>query len=266
MIAIHEVRLAPNGHLHAYFLDIGQGDATLLISPSGRRILIDGGPDNTVLQRIGGHLPLLDRRIDLLVATHPDSDHTAGLVEVLRRYDVQTVLIAGVWHDTATYRMLLQEIVRQHIPIVVPDPSTDIRFDDGLTFDVLWPRPGQMGKTPDDTNNVGIVLRALSPDFSVLLTGDIEAPAETAILQTGQDLAADILKVAHHGSKTSSGTGFLLAASPRFASISAGMRNSYGHPHTATLDRLRALGIPLAITFRDGEITDQGLTSAAKGL
>lgn len=251
-VSVHELSRMPTGTMQMHFLDIGQGDATLIESPAGYRVLVDGGPDDAVLTQLSKHLPLLDRRIDLLVATHPDSDHTAGLVDVLKRYDVRHVLITGVWHDTLTYKTLLQLIAEKKIPVLIPDPAEDIRFQDGLTLDVIWPRPGLFGKAVDDTNDTAVVFRALCGSSSVLMTADIESPGETDILKTGADISAQVLKVAHHGSDTSSGTGFLLAAAPKVASISAGLHNKYGHPKPAIVARLKSLGIDVHVTALQG--------------
>lgn len=251
--AIHTILMRPTGLLEAVFLDIGQGDATLITSPSGYRILIDGGPDTSVLRQLAKHLPLLDRRIDLMVMTHPDSDHSRGLLDVIRRYDVRSVLITGIAHDTITYKTILKEIREQNIPVFLPDPRIDLRFSDGLTLDILWPQPGLYGKTVKSTNNAGVVFNAIAGNRSVLMTGDIDAVTEAKILQTGQDLRAEVLKVSHHGSKTSSAMGFLLATSPSRAVISAARQNSYGHPHKVVLDRLASLAIPVHVTAWEGE-------------
>ncbi len=253
VVCVHELRTNPTGTLEAYFLNIGQGDATLLVSPSGHQILVDGGPDRSVLGQLSHHMSFLDRTIDLVVLTHPDSDHSAGLLWVLRRYNVRAVLITGVQAETQIYRDLLSEISSQHIPILLPDPRKDIVFDDGLVFDVVAPLTTDFGKKVDDTNNSGIVFRALWNDRSILMTGDIEAPAEDALLRSGQPFESVVLKVAHHGSKTSSGTGFLLAASPKQAMISAARQNKYGHPNKEILNRLRSFGILTHVTAWEGE-------------
>ena len=252
LAAAHGAMHAPTGEMEAWFLDVGQGDATLLQSPSGRRILVDGGPDASVLRGLALHMPLLDRSLDVVVLTHADSDHANGILPVLRQYRVKAVMLPRVPHETEVFRSILQEIRTQRIPVIFPDPALDIRFDDGLTLNVLWPRAG----TPPsdaDTNGQAVVVLASAGEKSLLLTADIEAASEAAILQNSEDIAADALKVAHHGSKTSSGTGFLLAASPTRAFISAGRTNSFGHPHPSVLGRLRNMGIKTWVTGWEGE-------------
>lgn len=249
-LCVQTLRHAPTGRLEAWFLDVGQGDAILLQSPSGRRILVDTGPDRSVLAGLGRHLPLLDRSIDLLVITHADTDHSAGAADVLRRYRVGALLLPSPKGATPAYRAALAEAAARRVPVLFPDPGLDLRFDDGLTLDIVWPTPA--GRRLD-TNNAGIALRAMTHDRSVLLTGDMEKPAETALLKTGAPLGADVLKVAHHGSATSTATGMLLAVSPRKAVISAGRRNAYGHPSPAVLGRLRAAGVAVHVTGWEGE-------------
>lgn len=252
LAAAHGALHIPTGEMEAWFLDVGQGDATLLQTPSGRQILVDGGPDASVLRGLALHMPLLDRSLDLAVLTHADSDHANGILPVLRQYRVGAVMLPRTPHDTAVFRSILEEVRAQNIPVIFPNPALDIRFDDGFTLNVLWP---QAGRPPHDasTNGQAVVLLASAGEKSLLLTADIEEESETAILRNGEDIAADALKVAHHGSKTSSGTGFLLAVSPAMAFISAGRQNSFGHPHPSVMGRLRDMGIAPWVTGWEGE-------------
>ena len=156
--------------------------------------------------------------------------------------------MTGIETDQARYESVLQEIFAQEIPVILADPAKDIRFSDGLTLDVVWPPSSAFGSRPKKTNNTSIVLRTLFGTGSMLLTGDIERDAEMAILATGADIRSDVLKVPHHGSKTSSSTGFLLAVRPLRAVISLGRDNSYGHPHASVLDRFAFFHIPVRRT------------------
>ena len=247
-LLLREVALLPDGHLHTHILDIGQGDSILLVSPSGSQIIVDGGPDLSALERIAEYMPFFDRTIELLVLTHTDLDHIAAFPEILRRYHIERILMTGIETDQARYESALQEIFTQKTPVILADPAKDIRFSDGLTLDVVWPPSSVFGSRPKKTNNTSIVLRALFGTGSVLLTGDIERDAEMAILATGADIRSDVLKVPHHGSKTSSSTGFLLAVRPLRAVISLGRDNSYGHPHASVLDRFAFFHIPVRRT------------------
>lgn len=252
LAAAHGAAHGPTGEMEVRFLDVGQGDATLLQTPSGRQILIDGGPDAAVLRGLALHMPLLDRSLDLVVLTHADSDHANGILPVLRQYRVGAVLLPSTPHETAVFRSILQEIRTQNIPVIFPNPALDIRFDDGLTLNVLWP---DAGRPPHDasTNGQAVVMLASAGEKSLLLTADIEAASEAAMLQNGEDVSAAALKVAHHGSKTSSGTGFLVATSPSLAFISAGRNNAFGHPHPSVLGRLRTMGVKTWVTGWEGE-------------
>lgn len=250
-----EAALGGTGTARAVFLDVGQGDGILLVSPTGKQVVIDGGPDLTMLSRLGSRMPFFDRTIELLVLTHPDADHVTSLPEVLKKYKVERILITGVAHDSNVYRRFLEGVKNEHAQVLFADPALDIDMGDGLRLDVVWPPPGLVGTEPKASNETSVVLRAFAGSSSLLLTGDIEAGAEAGILASAADIDADILKVAHHGSRTSSSTGFLLAVSPRLAIISVGRHNKFGHPHPWVLKRFQALGIPYRTTAEEGTIT-----------
>lgn len=239
----------------AVFLDVGQGDSILLVSATGKQVLIDGGPDRTALTRLGQTMPFLDRTIELLILTHPDADHVTSLPDVLKRYDVERILLTGVKHDSTIYANFLRAAEAEGAQLLFADPSVDIDMGDGLVLDIVWPGPGLLGTKPKASNETSVVVRAFAGDTSLLLTGDIEDGAESGILASGADIDSDILKVAHHGSRTSSATGFLLATSPRLAVISVGRQNKFGHPHPWVIKRLKHLGIPYRTTAEEGTIT-----------
>lgn len=250
----HELSLLGDGHVHAYFLDIGQGDSALLVSPSGKQVLIDGGPDNSAVGQLAKHLPFFDRTIELMVLTHPDLDHIAAFPEILRRYEVKRVLFTGTVKKASRYEEILTLLKEKHIPVFLADPTKDIDMGDGLVLDVLWPNPGLLGKELKKTNDSAIVLRALYKEHSIFFSADIERSAESAILASGAPMNADVLKVPHHGSRTSSSTGMLLAIDPDLGVISAGQNNSYGHPHPDVVERYHHFGIPLRVTKDEGTI------------
>jgi competence protein ComEC len=249
-----EARLHGNGDLRLLVLDVGQGDSILLITPSGKQILIDGGRDNTALSRLGKAMPFFDRTIELLVLTHPDADHVTALPAVLARYRIERVLMTGVAHDSDIYRAFLEAVRDEGARVLLADPDLDVDMGDGVLLDVVWPRPGLLGRTTKKTNETSIVLRALYGGHSILLTGDIEAEAEAGILASGEHIDSDVLKVAHHGSRTSSMTGFLLATSPELAVISVAAKNPFGHPHPWVTRRLATLGIPVRTTAEEGTV------------
>lgn len=249
----HERIHGGDGTLRAYMFDVGQGDGLLLVSPSGKQIVLDGGPDLSMLRHLGKELPFFDRTIELLVLSHPHYDHLAAFPEILKRYKVERVLITGTRYDSHAYESFLSLVRRENAQVTLADPAGDIDMGDGLKLDVLWPREGLLGKS-GDANNTSVVVRAAFGSGSILFTGDMEVPEEEDVLQSGQDIRADILKVAHHGSKTSSSTGFLLAVDPELALVSVAKVNTYGHPSPSVVERLKHFGIETRMTMEEGTI------------
>ncbi len=248
-----EYAVAPDGTLHASFLDVGQGDAAFLQTPSGRQILIDCGPDTALLQGLGKRMSFFDRSIDLLILSHADLDHIGGCPDVLRRYRVGAAVFPDVDADVPRFREFVAMLTEQRIPILLADPAADLDLGDGVTLDILWPTPEALA-TFKDRNDLSVVVKITHGNDSTLFTGDLGEKAERALLASGADVDADILKAGHHGSKTSSSTGFLLAVSPDTAIISAGKNNRYNHPHPAVVERLRQLGIAIRSTAEEGAI------------
>jgi len=234
-------------------LDVGQGDSILLRTAEGATVLVDGGLDDTVLQELGAVLPWTERRIDLVVMTHPDSDHSGGLVGVLQRFEVGAVLLSAPAHDTEVYAALLTEVKASGVPYYFAQADTDFRFGD-LTLDVLWPFEAVTGQEVKVTNNAAAVIRASAGEHSILLTADIEAEVEAELIASGLNLQAEILKAPHHGSHSSNTLDFLEAVSPDWTLISCGAGNDYGHPHADVLDRLDDLDIQVARTDTQGRI------------
>lgn len=250
-LLLTELPHIPDGALHFHMLDVGQGDAFLVVTPTGKHILIDGGPDATVLRRLKNHMSHFNRTIDLMVLTHADADHITGLTAVLKRYAVKRVLLTGRIHASSRYELLVRTLQQKGIPVLRAHPDTDIIVEDGVILDVLWPpRTGALS-----SNNASVVLRLLWNNHSLLVTGDIEEEAERAILAQGHDVSASILTVPHHGSRTSSSTGFLVAVKPALALVSAGKENRFAHPHRDIIERYRHLGIPVHSTQQEGTVS-----------
>lgn len=243
--------MASTGDLRIWVLDVGQGDAVFIETPHGRQILVDGGPGNAVLTKLGELMPPTDRTLDAIVPTHPDSDHVAGLVSVLARYDVAAVYETGLIKDTRVATALSEGIRDEGAQRRLVKAGDAFKVD-GVTFDVLWPDGVLDGKTVSDTNRVGIVLLVRYGDTSVLLTADTEVEEEVAYAAQVGDV--DVLKAGHHGSRTSSSRALLSAVSPEVAVISCGAKNSYGHPHEEVLARFADLGIGTFRTDLQGDI------------
>lgn len=242
----------PDDKFHITLLDVGQGDAIIITTPSHQRILVDGGPDLLLLERLGEELPFFDRTIDLLVLTHQDSDHITAFPSLLERYDVDRILLTGTANLNSRYEAFLDAADRSGAEIIIAQADHDLDLGGGVILDVLWPVESIFGDKVKQTNNASIVAKLIYKDHEVLLTGDIEEKTEEELLKAGYDLHADILKVPHHGSKTSSSTGFLLAVAPDLALISVSRENTYGHPHPTVLARYEHLGIPVRRTDLEG--------------
>lgn len=233
----------PDGRLHVAFLDVGQGDAIFITGPKGQQILIDGGPSPTALtSALGREMIFWDRSIDLVVMTHADADHITGLVEVLDRYEVEGWLDNGGPGNDSIYAECLARLTEAEIARFEARAGDQWELGSGLVLEVLHPPSQPVARMDADSNNNSLVLRLRWDQASVLLTGDIEAEAEQLLLHSEQVLAADVLKVAHHGSGGSSTVEFLEAVDPSYAVISAGADNRFGHPHQAVLDRLAQIG------------------------
>jgi competence protein ComEC len=246
-----------DGRVHLDILDVGQGDSLLLRTPDGRRILIDGGPDGSALSELKRILPLSDQHIDLIVLTHPHHDHLAILPTIMRQNPTPSLLMSGPTYNSSEYRSLLTLAAERHATVVPSDPHQSIALDHDLTLDVLWPGADTFGQPwTGDVNNASVTMalrwhgRCLA-----LLTGDLESPGEEDILTSGADIHCEILKVGHHGSKSSTSEPWLLAVRPQVAVISVGVHNSYGHPSPEVLDRLTSAGIPIHRTDHDGTVS-----------
>ena len=243
-----------DGLLHVYFLDVGQGDAIFVETPSGKQVLIDGGPDETILQRLGEVMPFYDRTIDLMINTHPDADHLAGLLSVLERYKVLAISETGMVCETslcAEWKNLKAGEGADLINLVL---GQEIGEGDDVRFLVLHPFENEAGKTFPKRNNGGIVLKLVFGEQSLLLTGDIEKQVENKLVSAGVNIDSDFLKIAHHGSKTSSTEEFVEKVSPLAAFIEVGRNNRYGHPTEEVLKRLADFKIPYYRTDIDGTI------------
>ena len=247
----NQTHLADNeGKLSVYFLDVGQGDATLFVA-DGKTILIDAGEIEGGDRVVRDIKTLGITRIDLLVATHPHSDHIGGMQKVIAAFPVGQVCDAGLPYPSPLYENFLEAIDRKNIPYMVAEQGQTIEVDPALRVFVLSP-PAQ--RSADDPNANSVVLRISYGMIDFLMTGDLGGEGEEALLRTGFPLDAEILKVAHHGSSSSTSPAFLARVRPETAIISLGVDNPYGHPHTETLNLLQKTGIAVYRTDRDGTV------------
>lgn len=237
------------------FLDVGQGDSTLIQTPSGKNILLDTGPSSAA----GPLFAELGRRgvthLDMLIISHPDNDHDGNCLAVLGRLPTATVVDSGFVKGSFTQRAMLTEIKRQNIPYVNVTQKqlagTRQDFGDGVTLTYLAP-----AAYAPEVNDNSIILKIGLGRVSILCMGDAEGPERASLLASGQDVQATILKVAHHGSQNGTDDTFLARVHPEVAVISCGM-NDYGHPHQTTLDALRRAGASVWRTDLQGTINLQ---------
>lgn len=248
-----------DGKLHLDFLDIGQGDSSYFSTPDGHDGLVDGGPNDKVLRELGKVMPVGDRVIDLMIATHPDADHIGGLAGVLERYDVGEIWLNGAVHTTETYLKFLEAVKKEKEGgAIVKVVTRGDRSDFGETsLQVLAPFESFEGRQPKEQNEGTIVARITYKDFSVLLTGDLEFALEDRLVANKGDifpLKSNILKVGHHGSAGSTSGNFIDAVKPKLAVISVGKDNRYGHPAKRVLDLLDKYKIPTYRTDNNGRV------------
>ncbi|MBN2186716.1 MAG: MBL fold metallo-hydrolase, partial [Dehalococcoidia bacterium] len=233
------VLTAPDDKLHVSFLDVGQGDAIFIQTPSRQNILIDGGPDpQRINLELSEKLPFWDRTIDLMVSTQPHADHITGLVEVLERYKVKQALKSEVPYDSFIYREWLKLVEQKQIERVIARAGCKIYLGGGIKMEVLNPPEGLFEGTSHDIDNNGVVLRLRWGEVSFLFTADIRQEAEFELIGQRANLRSTVLKVAHHGSKTSTTPQFLAAVGPEVAVISAGADNPFRHPSPEVVERL----------------------------
>jgi len=227
-----------DGLLHIYFLNVGQGDSIFIQAPDGTQILIDGGPGSRVIQELGSVLPIGDRSIDAVIATHTDADHITGLVEVLKQYEVAQIIETGMSCVTVICSQWEREASAEGSPRIIAQRGYRVSLGDEFILEVVSPAQSVKGQTLSKTNNGAIVLKLRYKNQTALFTGDIEKKVEDELLRDGIALDVDFLKVAHHGSKTSTTQSFLDAVSPLIAFIQVGSTNRYGHPAPPTIERL----------------------------
>jgi len=239
-----------DNELHIYFYDVGQGDAIYIRTPAGQDILIDGGPDSTILTKLGQDMPFYDRKIELIINTHPHADHITGLIEVLKRYEVDQILSTGVEHTTATFGKWKDTIQEKDIPLKMAQVGQKIKLGQASMY-VLYPKNRLAGKEVKNLNDTSVVSRLIYGRNSALFTGDVEIEAEQDLLGSLVHLKSNILKVGHQGSKTSTSKTFLEVVDPEYAIISVG-ENKYVHPSEEILERLK--NTELFRTDLDGDV------------
>jgi len=243
------------GDLKVYFLDVGQGDSSYIKTPIGQDILIDGGDDNTVLNELGKVMDFGDREINLVILSHPHSDHLDGLIEVLKRYKVDEVWETGVEYSSSGYDVWKKEISDKNIPRKIVVAGDEKKLGE-VKITILYPLSSIESKTIDNLNNASIVNRLDYKKFSILYAGDVEKDAEKIILNSpaGENLYATVLKVPHHGSENGLIEDFLKVVRPAIAIISVAKDNKFGHPNASIINMLKDYAVRVYRTDQNGII------------
>lgn len=239
--------------LRVVFLDVGQGDA-ILISQGSYQMLIDGGKDGKLLlEKLGKYVPFWDRDIEIILATHPDQDHIAGLINVLESYNVKTVIKTGDQSDTQTYKKFSESIANEKSENIEAEKGTKVKFSSGTEAEIIYPF-SKTGDIVDSQSNSGsIIVRINYGENSFLLTGDLPKEQELALINSESALDSRVIKIAHHGSKYSTSAELLEKVNPKEAIISVG-NNSYGHPNEETINLLKERNIDIFRTDERGDI------------
>ena len=252
----------PDEKLHLIFCDVGQGDASL-ITKGDFQMLIDTGPKNGgVMECLSKHIPFWDRTLEVFVNTHPQEDHLGDLAAVMNHFEIGEVVLSSETPAGKNTQSVYKMIESRKIKQVIARKGDRLRYGE-LYFDIIWPaeslriqagRPGEILGASNDDNAGSLVLVMGFPGFSALFTGDIGIDQELALDGAGVLTPVEVLKVAHHGSKYSSSVVFDEKVRPKWAVVSVGVKNSYGHPAAEILKRFDILGSRILRTDQNGEV------------
>lgn len=245
------VLVSQTDDLEVYFLDVGQGDAIFIEAPNGNQMLIDGGQNKQVIAELSKVMPFYDRSIDVVMFTHPDADHIGGLPFVLERFEVEALISGAAEADSVDFQTLKQTALDRRVKQLLVGRGTKIKLDEYTYLEIIFPDLGQAGLDGNDSSLIG---RLVFGDTEFMLTGDTSQNIERYLVDTGMDLEAEVLKVGHHGSKTSTSGEFLEALDSQVAIFSAGADNQYGHPHQEVVDLLADFGVSVFNTAESGTI------------
>ena len=246
MLGFVVLREDRDGLMTVTFLDVGQGDAIFIESPTGTQVVVDGGPGKVLMREISSVLPFYDRSVDMIVVTNPDKDHYEGFIGFLKKYAVDVVLEPGTTNVSGVYKTFEEEIKIRKISKVIARRGQIVDIGGGAYIEILFPDRDISGLGANDGS---IVMRLVYGDTSVMLQGDSTAKIEEYLIALGGNLDSDILKTGHHGSKTSTIENYVDVVSPEWAIISAGKDNTYGHPHKETLDTLNKEKVKILGTY-----------------
>ena len=253
LICFLAFKLSQGQSLRVAFLDVGQGDA-ILISQGNKQVLIDGGKEGKVLlEKLGKYIPFWDRTIETIIATHPDQDHIGGLINVMKAYNIETVIETGAESDSQIYKKWETDVANERAQRIAAQKGVSIDMGNGARLEIIYPLSPVDGQV-SDSNAASVVARLTFGKSSFLLTGDFPTESEQTLFASGAQLQSDVLKVSHHGSKYGTGDAFLDRVKPKDAIISVGKNNSYGHPSEEVIKRLNARRVSIFKTSESGDI------------
>lgn len=242
-----------HGELTVAFLDVGQGDAVFIEAPNGNQLLYDAGPPSgAALRALSGVMPFWDRSIDVAILSHPDLDHIGGFPEIFNRYKVDLALVSGAVSDNGIYDETETAVAKEGAARLLARRGMRVELGGGVSADIFYP---DRDMSTMETNSASIVMRVLYGETAFLLSGDLPIAIEEYLTKKdGSGLASSVLKLGHHGSRTSTSPYFLAAVAPSAAVVSAGRDNRYGHPHKEVLELLKEKKIETFLTSEEGTI------------
>jgi competence protein ComEC len=234
------------------FFDVGQGDMEMIQTPGNKRIIIDGGPNESAISKIDKVVPFYDRKIDAIILTHPHADHLVGLISLLKNYEVKSLYFTGVTHNTSEYLEFLKLVKEKNIEVHVVKSGDYIELDNNIRLSFLFPMKDISDEKTDNLNDTSIVARLTWGEESALFMGDLESDGQDELLESGKYVNSDLIKIAHHGSNDSANQKFIDAVSPEIALISVGRDNKFGHPSQILLNLLN--NVKIYRTDQDGDM------------
>ena len=249
--------------LRVSFLDIGQGDAIFIQTPSGHDMLIDGGPNDRILEKLSEKMSYFDHHLDILLETHPDADHITGLIPVLKKYDVSNIITSPILGRTGIFDELEKRVQEEGADMYIGRRGDEIIFGDGVEVYILYPSANFHG-SDKDTNDASVSVLVTYKEQSILLTGDLPSDHEGEIVNelirlkkniNTIEVPVTIYKAGHHGSKYSSGDRLLSYTQPNYTVISVGKDNKYGHPNPEAVGRLEKYSHEILSTIDHGTVS-----------
>lgn len=236
--------------LNLIFINVGQGDAILIKSPSGKNILIDGGPDSDLTEKISKFIAYRNNKIDLIIITHPHRDHYYGLISVIKKYKTKKIIYSGVDVNLADYKYMKKIISDNSLELIGPKTGEKYEIDENVFFQIIYmPKT----KTLENLNDASVSIKLTYKNFDAIFNGDASCEIENIILRDNTNLKSEIFKASHHASKYSNCDNLLSAIKPELTVIQSGVDNKFGHPHQEAINRILKSGSKI---LRNDELGD----------